>query len=40
MPPVKIFIDSAFRVNGSFSNFTFQLPRPLDVQKEYKAMVD
>ena len=40
MPPVKIFIDSAFRVSGSFSNFTFQLPRPLDVQKQYKAMVD
>ena len=40
MPPVKIFIDSAFRVSGSFSNFTFQLPRPLDVQKQYRAMVD
>ena len=40
MPPVKIFVDSAFRVSGSFSNFTFQLPRPLDVQKQYRAMVD
>ena len=40
MPPVKIFIDSAFRRDGSFSNFNFQLPRPFDVQKQYKAMVD
>ena len=40
MPPVKIFIDSHFRRDGSFSNFSFQLPRPFDVQKQFKAMVD
>ena len=40
MPPVKIFVDSHFRRDGSFSNFSFQLPRPFDVQKQFKAMVD
>lgn len=40
MAPVKIFIDSASRVDGTHSNFSFQLPRPLDIQKQYRAMVD
>ena len=40
MAPIKIFIDSASRVDGSFSNFSFQLPRPVDVGKQYRAMVD
>ena len=33
MPPVKIFVDSALRVDGTDTNFTFQLPRPVPVEK-------
>ena len=40
MPPVKLFISSDFKRDGSFSNFSLQLPRPVDVGKQYRAMVD
>lgn len=40
MPPVKIFIDSALRVDGSDTNFTYSLPRPIPVETPQKAMVD
>ena len=40
MPPVKLFVSSEFKQDGSFSNFSFQLPRPVDVGKQYRAMVD
>jgi hypothetical protein len=34
MPPVKLFISSEFKRDGSFSNFSFQLPRPVDIGKQ------
>ena len=40
MPPVKLFVSSEFKRDGSFSNFSFQLPRPVDIGKQYRAMVD
>ena len=40
MPPVKLFISSEFKRDGTYSNFSFQLPRPVDVGKQYRAMVD
>ena len=40
MPPVKLFISSEFKRDGSFSNFSFQLPRPVDIGKQFRAMVD
>ena len=40
MPPVKLFISSEFKRDGSYSDFSFQLPRPIDVSKQYRAMVD
>ena len=40
MPPVKLFVDSRFRRNGTNSEFSFALPRPIEVNKPYRAMVD
>jgi hypothetical protein len=40
MPPVKLFIDSEFRRDGSPANFSFALPRPVEINKHYRAMVD
>jgi len=40
MPPVKLFVDSRFRRDGTNSEFSFALPRPIEVNKPYKAMVD
>lgn len=40
MPPVKIIIDSALREAGTDANFTYQLPRPIEVNKAYRAMCD
>ena len=40
MPPVKLFIDSRFRRDGTNSEFSFALPRPVEVNKPYRAMVD
>ena len=40
MPPVKIIIDSALREDGTDANFTYQLPRPIEVNKAYRAMCD
>ena len=40
MPPVKLFISSEFKRDGTYSNFSFQLPRPVDVGKQYRALVD
>ena len=40
MPPVKLFIDSRFRRDGTNSEFSFALPRPVEINKPYRAMVD
>jgi hypothetical protein len=40
MPPVKLFVDSEFRRDGSPANFSFALPRPVEINKQYRAMVD
>ena len=40
MPPVKIFIDSSFRKDGTNSDFSFGLPRPIEINKQYKAFID
>ena len=40
MPPVKLFVSSEFKRDGTYSYFSFQLPRPVDVSKQYRAMVD
>ena len=40
MPPTKIFIDSAFRKDGTNSNFSFGLPRPVEINKQYKCYID
>ena len=40
MPPTKIFIDSAFRKDGTNSNFSFGLPRPIEINKQYKCYID
>jgi len=40
MPPVKLFVDSRFRRDGTNSEFSFALPRPIEVNKPYRAMVD
>ena len=36
----NLFISSEFKRDGSYSDFSFQLPRPIDVSKSYRAMVD
>jgi hypothetical protein len=40
MPPVKLFVDSRFRRDGTNSDFSFALPRPIEINKPYRAMVD